>query len=145
MAVYDLSKPMRRAQFERRAALLSGSGLLVRLDEITQRSLKQNNYLHLLLSYYALEFGYTLEYTKRHIFKIQVNPEIFIIERVNEKSGEIYKDLKSTARATKDEITTAINRFKDHAAQGGLYLPSPDDLPYLCEITEAVENNKDFL
>ena len=70
MAVYDLSKPMRRAQFERRAALLIKAGRFVELKEITNRSLKQNSYLHLILSYYAIEFGYTLEYTKRHIFKI---------------------------------------------------------------------------
>lgn len=145
MAVYDLTKPIRRAQFERRAALLSNSGVLVRLEEITPRSLKQNNYLHLILSYYALEFGYCLEYTKRHIFKILVNPDIFIIERVNTQTGEIYKDLKSTAKATKDELSQAINKFKDHAAKGGLYLPSPEDLPYLTEIVEQIENNKNFL
>ena len=145
MAVYDLSKPMRRAQFERRAALLIKAGRFVELKEITNRSLKQNSYLHLILSYYAIEFGYTLEYTKRHIFKIIVNPDIFIINRTSDKTGEIYKDLQSTAKTTKADLITAINRFKDHAAKGGLYLPDPDNLIYLREILESIESNKQYL
>jgi len=145
MAVYDLSNELRRAQFEKRARLLVENGRFVELKELTNRSLKQNSYLHLLLNYYALNFGYTLEYTKRHIFKIIVNPKIYIIERVNEQTGEIYKDLKSTAKATKAELITSIDRFKDHAAKGGLTLPDSENVQYLREIRQSIEQHKQYL
>jgi hypothetical protein len=145
MAKYDLSSEMRRAMFLRRVHKLIEKKCFVELTELTERSIRQNNYLHLILSYYAIEFGYTLEYTKRHIFKILVNPDTFIIERVNEKTGEMYKDLKSSAEVTKDDMSLCIDRFKDHSAQGGLILPEPDNLIYLKEIMESIEYNKQYL
>ena len=44
MAKYDLSKPMRRSQFERRVQTLKEKGRFVELKELTARSLRQNNY-----------------------------------------------------------------------------------------------------
>ncbi|MEC4049303.1 hypothetical protein OX284_007660, partial [Flavobacterium sp. SUN046] len=32
-----------------------------------KRSISQNNYLHLILSWYALEYGETLEYVKQEV------------------------------------------------------------------------------
>lgn len=145
MAKYDLSKPMRRSQFERRVQTLKEKGRFVELKELTARSLRQNNYLHLILSYYGLEFGYNLSYVKRNIFKILVNPNLFIIDRVNEKSGEVYRDIRSSADLSKEEMIIAIDRFKDHSAQGGLVLPDPDNLIYLKEIMEEVERAKRYL
>ena len=145
MAKYDLSKPMRRAQFERRSDSLKERGRFVELKELTARSLKQNNYLHLILSYYGLEFGYSLSYVKRNIFKMIVNPQIFFVDRVNEKSGEVYRDIRSSADLSKEETCVAIDRFKDHSAQGGLVLPDPDNIIYLKEIMEEIESAKRYL
>lgn len=145
MAKYDLSKPMRKAQFERRVESLKEKGRFVELKELTTRSLRQNNYLHLILSYYGLEFGYNLSYVKRNIFKMIVNPQIFFIDRVNEKSGEVYRDVKSSAELSKEEMCIAIDRFKDHSAQGGLVLPDPDNIIYLKEISEEIERAKRYL
>ena len=145
MAKYDLDSEMRRTMFLRRCHKLVEKRAFVELKEITERSIRQNNYLHLLLSYYAIEFGYTLEYVKRHIFKILVNPETFIIERVNEKTGEMYRDIKSSAEVTKEDMSLAIDRFKNHSAEGGLVMPEPDNLIYLKEIMESIEYNKQYL
>lgn len=120
-------------------------GRFVELKELTARSLKQNNYLHLILSYYGLEFGYNLSYVKRNIFKMIVNPQLFVIDRVNEKSGEVYRDIRSSSDLSKEEMIIAIDRFKDHSAQGGLVLPDPDNLIYLKEITEEIERAKRYL
>jgi len=120
MAKYDLSKPMRIAQFERRVKSLMERSCFVELKEVTDRSLRQNSYLHLILSYYAVEFGYSLDYVKRYMFKVLVNPGVFIVKRVNEKSGEEYRDLRSTCSLSKEEMMLCIDRFKDHSAQGGL-------------------------
>lgn len=145
MAKYDLDSEMRRTMFLRRCHKLVERRAFVELKEVTERSIRQNSYLHLLLNYYALEFGYKMDYVKRHIFKIHVNPEIFIINRVNEKTGEMYKDLKSSAEVTKEEMSLAIDRFKDHSAEGGLVMPEPDNLVYLKEIMQSIEYNKQYL
>ena len=48
-----------------------------------QRSLKQNQYLHLILSWFAHEYGETVQYVKHHFFKITVNPDLFLTQHVN--------------------------------------------------------------
>ena len=54
-----------------------------------KRSISQNNYLHLILSWYALGYGETLEYVKQDVFKKQINAIIFKTEFVNKKTGQI--------------------------------------------------------
>jgi hypothetical protein len=145
MAKYDLSKPMRIAQFEKRIKALMAKNCFVELREITIRSLSQNNYLHLILSFYGLEFGYSLNYVKRNIFKALINPTMFIVEKVNEKNGEVYKDLLSTSEISKTDMIIAIDRFKNHSAQGGLVLPDPSNLIYLRDIAEEIDMAKRYL
>ena len=144
MAKYDLKKPMRRAQFERYVKQLLDSDAFVELKKITDRSLSQNSYLHLILSYYGVEFGYSLNYVKQVIFKELVNPSIFIVDKMS-KDGELYKDILSSAVVSMADLALSIDRFKNHSAKGGLRLPEPSDLMYLREIMEAVELNKEHL
>jgi 3-hydroxyisobutyrate dehydrogenase-like beta-hydroxyacid dehydrogenase len=143
MAKYDLKKPMRRAQFERYVKQLLDSEAFAELKKITDRSLKQNNYYHLIVSYYAIEFGYSKSYAER-IFKEQVNPNIFVVEKMS-KDGEMYKDTLSSAKVTMADLALSIERFHNHSAKGGLRLPHPEDLMYLREIMEAIEQNKEHL
>ena len=110
MAKYDLKKPTRRAQFERYVKQLLDSECFVELKKITDRSISQNNYLYLILSYYAVEFGYSLNYTKQEIFKKLVNPNTFIVEKVS-KDGELYKDILSTKVITMPNLALSIERF----------------------------------
>ena len=145
MAKYDLSKPIRVAQFEKRIKTLMAKSCFVELKELTIRSLSQNNYLHLILSFYGLEFGYSLNYVKRSIFKVLINPTMFIVEKVNEKNGEVYKDLLSTSEISKTDMVIAIDRFKDHSAQWGLVLPDPANLIYLRDIAEEIDMAKRYL
>lgn len=110
------------------------------------RSLKQNNYLHLILSYYALEYGETLDYIKQNVFKIICNHDIFLTEYANRKTGIIRTELRSTADINSQEMTMAIDRFRTYASkEAGIYLPAPEDLNYLEEIEKEVTNNKLYL
>lgn len=103
------------------------------------RSISQNNYLHLILSMFALEYGETLEYVKLEFFKKIVNKHIFEFEFINRKTGEVRTEYKSTSILTTEELTTAIDRFRDYSAKEvGLYLPEPRDLACLTE-NEQVE------
>jgi hypothetical protein len=118
--------------------------------ELTQksplRSISQNNYLHLILGLFSLEYGETIEYVKLEMFKKAVNPDIFKTEYINKRTGEIREDWKSTTNLDSKEMTTAIDRFRDYSSKElGLYLPEPKDILYLNEINLQIENNKQYL
>ena len=113
--------------------------------EITEkkpkRTYSQNNYIHLLFEWFALEYGETPEYVKQEIFKKLVNPQIFLTEYVNYKTGEVREAWRSTADLNTKEMTTAIDNFRDYASkEAGIYLPTPDDLISLNEIERQVNN-----
>ena len=110
------------------------------------RSLRQNRYLHLILSWFALEYGETAEYIKQEIFKKQVNKEIFISEYANRQTGEMRTSWKSTKDLDTGQLTTAIDRFRNYASkEAGIYLPEPTDMIYLREIENQIENYKEYI
>lgn len=118
--------------------------------ELTQkkefRTPQQNRYLHLILGWFALEYGETLEYIKQELFKKQVNKEIFEFEFINKKTGEIRLEMKSTAILDSKKLTTAIDRFRDYASkEAGIYLPTPEDLVMLKQIEIEINNNQNYI
>lgn len=111
-----------------------------------KRSISQNSYLHLILSWYALEYGETFEFIKQEVFKKQINKDIFEFEFVNKKTGEIRVAYKSTSILDSKEMTIAIERFRNYASkEAGIYLPEPKDLAILQEIEIEIKNNKQYL
>ena len=118
--------------------------------ELTQkkekRTLNQNSYLHLILSFFALEYGETLEYVKLEFFKKLVNKQIFEYERINVKTGEIRIDYRSSASLNTKEMTDAIERFRNYASkEAGIYLPTPEEGIILKEIELQIKNNEQWI
>ncbi|GIM61140.1 hypothetical protein CAPN008_11900 [Capnocytophaga canis] len=116
-----------------------------KLFEITEkkpkRTYSQNNYIHLLFAWFALEYGDTPKYVKQEIFKKVVNPQIFKTEFANRKTGEIREEWRSTADLTTKEMTIAIDNFRDYAVISyGIYLPKSDEVVYLQEIEKQIKN-----
>lgn len=108
-----------------------------------KRSISQNSYLHLILSAFGANFGYTLEETKQYIFKQEVNKEIFY-------DGEIdglvrVSKWRSTADLDSKELTTCIDRFLDYSAKNGYLLPDPSNLVWLEQLEQEINNHKQFL
>jgi len=111
-----------------------------------RRTLPQNNYLHLILSYFALEVGETLEFIKLEIFKKTVNSETFRTERKNPKSGKIREDWRSTADLDQGELTQCIDRFKNWTLQKtGLRVPDSNEHLFLDHIENEISKNKQWL
>lgn len=111
-----------------------------------KRTLDQNSYLHLILGWYAVEYGETREYIKQHTFKRVVNPEIFRTEHINRKMGEIREDWRSTADLDTGELTTAIDRFRNYSSkEAGIYLPEPKDLVHLNQIEAELDKYKTYI
>lgn len=144
---YDLNNDIQLQQARTRFDFLVKSGVVVDLIHVRKkRTIKQNAYLHLVLSWFALEYGETLEYTKQIIFKQWVNKDVFLTEYVNRKTGEIRETYKSTKDLDTKELTVCIDRFRNYSSKEmGLYLPEPNDLVFLNQISNEIENNRQYL
>jgi len=144
---YNLTNKIDVQKFNTRAQKLIELESFVELKTINPiRTNRQNRYLHLILSYFASEYGETAAYVKQVIFKKVVNPLIFKTEFVNKKTREVREDWRSTADLDTGELTIAIDRFINYASkEAGIYLPEPNEDEFLkhCEI--EVERNKLYI
>jgi len=129
---YNLKNNFDKERFKKRVNFLYGNERVVILQEMTKRTLKQNNYLHLILTAFALETGYTLECVKRNFFKLEVNKDLFLSEERGNFGTK--QALKSTTQITKDNLSIAIDRFKKWSSDNGIYLPEPEDEEYLAHL-----------
>lgn len=106
----------------------------------------QLKYAHLIMGWFAWEYGETLEYIKLEYFKKLVNRQIFEYEFINRKTAEVRTEYKSLADISKEEMTLAIDRFRDYSSkEAGIYLPEPNDLVFMREIEIQLKNNEQYL
>lgn len=124
---------------------LKGKSLFEIKRKAPLRSLRQNSYLHLVLGYFASEYGCSLEECKVDFFKRGCNKEIFEREAVN-KRGERIKYLRSSSELDTREMTEAIERFRNwSAAEAGIYLPAPNEEQFLKHCMKMIEENREFV
>lgn len=120
-------------------------GAWVEVTEKTARTSAQNRYLHAIFGYFGAELGYSRDYVKECYFKRSANPDLFLVERTD-KRGNVYQDTRSTSELTKEEMQTAIERFRHWSAtQAGLYIPSAEDWQAVLYMEQIVEKNAEFL
>lgn len=143
---YDGSNELHAAQARARLEKLIRERKVFDLTEKKpQRSLSQNSYLHVILAYFACQYGETAEYVKREYFKKLVNPATFIREREDRFLGKV-KYLRSSSDLDRDEMTLCIERFRNwSSAQAGIYLPSPDEGRLISLMELEIERNKEFI
>ena len=142
--VYDLSSDFQRKAFLARVDNLMEKGAVVELTEKVFRSPNQNRYLHLLIGIVAIETGNTLEDAKKWYFKETCNPDLFHVQH-RDKMGNCIDHIRSTAELTKEEMSTAIDRFKRWGAENGIYMPNPDDASLLKAIEIEMGRMKSYL
>ncbi len=102
-----------------------------------KRSGQQNNYLHLILSKFALHFGYTLAEAKE-VYK-SMSPDIYEYE----KQGRTF--YRSSADLNSKEMTDSIEKFRNESAREGCYLPEANEEAFLDSIRNEIEQNKRWL
>lgn len=123
---YDLTNELDRARFDARCALLERRGAVAELTEKTFRSGAQNRYLHLLIGLVSMEVGESTDYVKVTYFKRLVNPAIFVVKARDPYAGEV-ETLRSSADISKEEMSLAIDRFKNWGREQGWVMPDPGD------------------
>lgn len=141
---YNLADELCRKQVTARLHALLDKRCVVELTEKTGRTGSQNRYLHVLIGAVAMETGNTLEFTKEWYFKRLVNPSLFVIEKTDRIAGTVSV-LRSTRDLTKGEMSTAIDRFRNWAAEQGMYLPSPDDESLIASVEYQMGRMREYL
>ena len=143
--LYNLSNPHELEKFTTKAQWLAAKGGVVELTEKKQRTLRQNSYLHVILSFFACEYGCSADEAKLDLFKRQCNSELFIVNKTNKKGDEI-KTLRSSTELTTAEMTTAIERFRNwSSAVAGIYLPDANEHQFLLYCQQEIERNREFI
>lgn len=113
--------------------------------KLPNRTLAQNSYLHLLLGYFASEYGCSLEEVKIDYYKRTCNRDLFERKRVN-KRGEEKPYLRSSAELTTGEMTLSIDRFRNWSASvAGIYLPAANEQQMLIYAQQEIERNNEFI
>lgn len=157
--IYNLLNPIELQQFKVRTEFLETKAkkmmenkflndmLVVEVKEKKpQRTIQQNKYLWVTITYVALEEGYQKD-TVEHFFK-DVNREIFQRTAKNKKGVE-YKYYRHLSDLSMDEMSVAIDRWISHcASERGLYIPSPEDhyyLQWMHQVERDEELNKEYL
>lgn len=143
--IYDLSNPYDEEKFIKAVDKLKEKGAVVELKERKLKTRAQNNYLHLILAKFALETGYTIDEIKYKYFKNEVNRDIFIRTKINPRGKEIQYT-RSTSELTKEETTTAIERFRNWSASyANIYLPSADEHRLLMFVEAELQRQRQYL
>jgi hypothetical protein len=149
--LYDLSNGLDvlklRARIKKiEQAINERKRLVIELNDKTNRTLSQNNYLHLIVSYFAAEYGETVEYVKQTIFKREVNPHIFVRTKHDKLLNRDVVILRSTKEISKEEMTEAIERFLNWSVNiAGIALPEPQQKDALLECQKVVEREKKYI
>jgi len=143
---FDSSIPLDKNRAIERLNFLIKKGKSFDIKVKTQkRSISQNRYLHLILNWFGIEFGYELTEVKQSIFKEHVNSETFY---KGEKEGIVnLSRWRSTANLSTQELTIAIDRFRDFSAKQGCYLPEPNDMASINEMERqlSIKSSKQYL
>lgn len=144
--IYDLDNILDKDRFKRRCNALYKQGGIVELTERKpRRTIPQNKYLHLILGWFAIETGNTLDYVKTYYFKLYKNPDLFVVEKEDKHLGKV-KVLRSSRDLTTAEMTTAIERFRIwSSSEAGINLPSPDEQAFLTAIEQEMYRHKEYL
>ena len=134
----DLSKEIDIKKAQTYFKTLLKDNKQIELKEIKKvRTIKHNAYLHVVISLYAINFGYTLEESKT-LLKRMCSFMIY------EKEG--YKFLKQTSKMIDSDLSKFIDWIRNYAVKNGLYIPSPDE--YLVNkftIDKEIYNQKQYL
>lgn len=117
----------------------------VELTERKQRSDPQNRYLHVCIGIVAMETGNTMDYVKRYYFKAHCNADLFVTGRYDTNLRRVVMSVKSSRDLSTEDMTTAIERFRNWAATEGWYIPTPEEEYMIRQAEIEINRRKEYL
>jgi len=104
------------------------------------RTYKQNRYLHLILGWFGLELGYTINEAKMIYKKLNLDLYKYI------KNNNTF--LRSSAELNTKQMSLTIEKFRNYSNNElGIYLPEANEVAYLNHIEQEINkyNSKVYL
>lgn len=141
--LYDLSNPYDLEKFIEAVRKARERKCRVELKQVRHRTLRQNNYLHLIVAYFAVRYGIGTDDAKQTYFKRLVNKDLFVRDTVLPDGTTRYVT-RSTAELSTEEMTLAISRFRNWAAAGGIYLPEPFEEQAIFAAQKEIEQARQY-
>ena len=122
---YDLTNKEERKRYVRYTnMLLREQRSNVKVVDESNRTPKQNSYIHVLCRILAVEVGVTEHYAKYVYLKKNACPEIFISATKDKITGKMEEVVRSTKDLTIPEMRKAIMRLREWASNElDCYLP----------------------
>lgn len=142
---FNLKNVFELEKFRAKVAEFESKGAMVELKEKRGRSLNQNAYCHLAISYFALQIGLPMQEVKDAYFKNYCNHELFARKRYDKILNVEREYLRSTTELTKDEMSLAIDRFLKFAAEQGVYIAPSDEYIAILHMQHEVQRNQKYL
>lgn len=117
-------KISRRGDFDEAIKSFDGKDIVISIEKKkSKRSLEQNNLWWLYMTILSKELGYTKEEI-HEICKMKFNK----VEKVDEKTGEIFEYLRSTTDLSKSEFADMISELIRWSAETfSIILPLPNE------------------
>ena len=136
--IYDLSNNIDKNKAAFKLDELIKSGKVIELTEKQKkRSIRQNSYLHVAITLFAIEVGYNLEEAKTTLKR-----ECKFMRY--SKDGNVF--LKRTRDLTTKELTDFIEFILNFAGEQGIYIPTSEEyIQNYIEIDKTIAHNKIYL
>lgn len=140
--LFNLKKDCDKERYKEYVNKLFTKETLVEVTEKKGRSLPQNSYLHVIIAFFASQYGIGVDEAKVDFYKRASNKELYVVPRENGKGNR----LRSSRELTKEEMTLSIERFRDWSVMNaGIYLPSAHEEEFLFYARQEIERNKEYL
>ena len=136
--IYDLSNTVdtKRAKLKFDQLIEDKKTINLSLKQ-KSRSISQNAYLHVCISLFAIEFGYSLDEAKT-LLKGECH---FMNYEKND-----FRFLKQTRDMDTIELTSFIEWIRDYSAKQSCYIPTPEEyITNQFEIDREIQRNKSHL
>ena len=144
--LFDLKNEYQIPKFKEYVNRLYAERAVVEVKKKTPgRSLSQNAYLHLLLGYFASQYGCSMDEVKVDFYKRECNRDIYEQRRVNKQGKEVVV-LRSSADLSTAELTLSIERFRNWSTSvAGIYLPTANEHQMLIYAQQEIDRAKEFI
>ena len=135
---YDTSNPIQLKRAQMRFKTLCDAGKVLALTERKKpRTVRANAYMHVCITLWAIEYGYTIEEAKTHLKRNCPG-------MTYEKGGEMF--LKRTRDMDTAELAKFIDWIRNYAGAQGLYIPDADEYKAMkWEIDNEIQRHSEYL
>lgn len=135
---FNTAEKTEKAEAFRYFMRLANKRCVIEVKKINpNRTLNQNSYLHLIIGYFGVHFGYTLDEAKQ-VYK-KINKSLYFYDKEN--LGTITTFVKSSADLSKEDMAISIDRFMEVSKENGCPLPPATDKEWLRSIENSIEQS----